>query len=166
MPIHFHIGKIGSLSHCENCVSVQSLRVHQPYFLDPLLSPSSLRKITHRDSLPPMLQCISQIHLELDYLPEYTRRDPVMKRRREEVEEGGEEGKEGREGEKEGWMGGGREYKVCSLLFGTRTAEGPQTKGIFHLFFACLDHRRYPNTLLSILGYSGPVVVPWLCYGY
>lgn len=90
-------------------MSVQSLRVHQPYFLDPLLSPSSLRKITHRDFLPPMLQCISQIHLELDYLPEYTRRDPVMKRRREEVEEGGEEGKEGkegREGEKESREGG------------------------------------------------------------
>ena len=47
-----------------------------------------------------------------------------------EEERRGEEGRKGRR-KREGWMGGGREYKVCSLLFGTQTAEGAQTKGIF-----------------------------------
>lgn len=128
-----------------------------------LLSSSSLRppsgKITHRISLPPVLQCISQIHLELGYLPGYTRRDPVMKQGREEgeeegrgerkagIEEGGRGGREGRGEREEGRVDGRR--KGAQSLF----LDAP-----FHLFFACLDHRRYPTTLLSMLGYCGPAV--------
>ena len=62
-------------------------------------------------------------------------------------------------------MGGGSTKYVVSFL-GHEQLRVHRQKSSFHLFFACLDHRWYPNTLLSILGYSGPVVVPWLYYGY
>ena len=120
LHFHFHTVKIVFMSQF---LLARCLALYQPYFLVPLfplfspLSSSPLPpppgKISYRISLPPVSQCISQIHLELDYLPECTHRDPVMKQGRREGEEEGKGRRErrkkgGRRGRREGG-GGGRE---------------------------------------------------------
>lgn len=123
LHFHFHTVKIVFMSQF---LLARCLALYQPYFLVPLfplfspLSSSPLPpppgKISHRISLPPVSQCISQIHLELDYLPECTHRDPVMKQGRREGEEEGKGRRErrkkgGRRGRREGGGGGERERK-------------------------------------------------------
>ena len=97
----------------------------------PLPPPSG--KISHHISLPPVLQCISQIHLELDYLLECTRRDPETEGRERgwgRKREGKERGRRGkREGRKEGEEERGRGKKYVASFFGTCTVESGRTKG-------------------------------------
>ena len=63
--------------------------------------------------------------------------------------DGEERGRGGREEGEERGRGGKREgRKVCSFLFlGHAQLRVDEQKD--HLFFACLDHRRHPTTLLS-----------------